>query len=495
VLFRSHAPYNATVDSIFGRRTDATSRPRAELSPRLGFIWTLSESGTNRLRGGVGVFSVRPPVAWPHASRYSYGSGIVALSCGQRQTDLGPPPPFTTDYRAPPLACANAATLTTARQGAVDLLAPDLGMARTLRGALGYDRQLPWDFTGSFEGLFTRNLTDFAFVNLNLTGPQGLDRNGRVLYGTIGSGGVASPALRSSFSEVIDLQEVSRNHAMQLSARLERRFGGTMTAMAYYTFARVRDAQTPLRVNTSGTDNWASRAVSGREDDLRPGVSLNDIPHRVVVAGTKRGPWRRWPTEVSFYYVGESGSPFTYVAYGTGRRGDLNADGSSTNDPIYVPRSALDTSEIHFAALVLQTRGADGVPRVDTISAARQAQAFDQFIGSAPCLRRQRGRILMRNSCREPWSTTTIASVRQGIPMGRRGMELQVDIYNVLNLLRRDWGQTRVAAPALLEQVDESSGPASTAQPIFHFPLTRPQWTALPAASVFQLQLALRYSF
>jgi hypothetical protein len=266
--------------------------------------------------------------------------------------------------------------------------------------------------------------------------------------------------------------------------------------MASYTFSRVRDAETPLRVNTSGTDNWASRAVSGRQDDLRPGISLNDIPHRVVFVGTKRVPRRRWPTELSLYYVGESGSPFTYLAWGAVRgRGDLNADGSNTNDPIYIPRSALDTNEIRFAPFTRQVSGSGGAIRSDTITAAQQAQAFERFIQREPCLREQRGRILARNSCREPWSTTAVASMRQGIPFGNRPVELQVDVYNLLNLLRRDWGSYRVADPALLEQVDQTKGSPSASQPIFHFPPTRPQWTTVPAQSAFQLQLALRYRF
>ncbi|HEV8497885.1 MAG TPA: carboxypeptidase regulatory-like domain-containing protein, partial [Gemmatimonadaceae bacterium] len=359
-----HAPYNATVDSIFGRRTDVMPRRRAEFSPRLGFSWNLSASGRDRLRGGVGMFTVRPPVAWLHAPLYSYGVGIGTLSCGRLPSDLGPPPSFTPDYRAPPLGCANGANLTATPRGNVDLLDHGLRMAQTLRGALSYDRQLPWDLAGSVEALLTRTLADFAFANLNLSGPRAVDRNGRVLYGTIGAGGIGAPALRSNFSEVIDLENISQNHAAQLSAQLEKHFGQSIRAMASYTFSRVRDAETPLRVNTSGTDNWASRAVSGRQDDLRPGISLNDIPHRVVFVGTKRVPRRRWPTELSLYYVGESGSPFTYLAWGAVRgRGDLNADGSNTNDPIYIPRSALDTNEIRFAPFTRQVSGSGGAIR------------------------------------------------------------------------------------------------------------------------------------
>ena len=481
LTIRGRAAYNAEVDSIFGRRTDEPPGAHVHLSPRLGFTWDPNGTGRDRLRGGLGIFTGRPPVAWLHSPLYTYGVGIGTLRCGQNPADQGPPPTFVPDYRTPPETCANDAGLTAVRD--VDLLDTELRMAQTLRGVLAYERRLPWDLLGTIETLVTRSISDFVFVNLNLEGPQGVDRYGRVLYGTFGPTGVAEPTRRSSFrGEVTELRNTSRNRAYQLSARLEKRFSEGLAATAHYTFSHVRDVQTPLRVNTLGLVNWSSRAVSGYHDDLRTGISLNDIPHRIVLAGTARAPWRRWSTELSFYYVGESGSPFTYLARGAVRgRGDLNADGSNENDPIYVPRNAFDTTEIRFAST--------------TVSAAQQAEAFERLVEGTPCLRRRRGQILEHNSCREPWSHTTVASLRQTIPLAKRALEAQLDIYNLLNLLNRAWGRHRVASPALLEHVDHIAGPPESAQPIFFYNPAAPQWTTLPAESVFQLQLALRYRF
>jgi hypothetical protein len=495
LAINGRAPYNPVVEAIFDRRTDDMPRPRVHWSPRLGFTWDLLGTGRDQLRGGVGVFTGRAPGAWLHSALYSYGAGTGRLLCGRGPGAQGPPPPFVPDHGAPPTECANGIGLTTAPRGDVDLLDGQLRMAQTLRGVLAYDRRLPWDLFGTVEALVTRNLSDFVFVNLNLVGPRGVDRYGRVLYGNIEATGVARPELRSDFSTVSELRSSSRNHAYQLSARLEKRFSEGTAATAHYTFSRVRDVQTPLRVYTPGIVNWASRAVSGRHDDLSPGVSLNDVPHRIVLAGTRRAPWRRWTTEFSFYYVGESGSPFTYLAWGAGGRGDLNADGSNTNDPIYVPRSAFDAGEIRFAQFTRQVPAPGGGTRTDTVTGAQQAEAFERFIEGTPCLRRRRGQILERNSCREPWSHITIVSLRQSIPVGSRALEAQLDLYNLLNLLRRDWGLYRVAAPALLEHVGQTGGPPEEAQPIFRFSPTAPQWTTLPAEASFQLQLALRYRF
>ena len=492
LAIRGRPPFNAAVDSMFGRRTDEMPRTRVHLSPRVGFIWDPKGTGRDRIRGGVGVFTGRPPVAWLHAPLATYGVAST-LRCGPLPSDLGPPPPFSPDPNAPPEACANGAT---APRGDVDLLDRDLRMARALRAVLAYDRPVPWGLLGTVEALLTRNVSDFVFVNLNLAGPQGVDRFGRVLYGTFGSTG-AEPARRSNFpGEVAELRNTSRNRAYQLSSRLEKRFTDGLAVTAHYTFSRVRDVQTPLRVNTLGIVNWASRAVSGRHDDLSPGISLNDIPHRIVLAGTARAPWRRWRTNLSFYYVGESGSPFTYLAWGAVRgRGDLNADGSNENDPIYVPLTAFDTAQIRFALTTRQVPSPGGGTRTDTVTAAQQAEAFERFVDGTPCLRQRRGRILERNACREPWSHTTIASLQQTIPVAKGALQAQLDIYNLLNLLKSDWGHYRVAAPALLEQVGRTVGPVESAQPIFRYNIAAPVWTTLPSESVFQLQLALRYRF
>ena len=487
-----HAPYNPEVDSIFGRRTDEMPRRRVHFSPRLGFTWDVFGHGRDQLRGGIGIFTGRPPLAWIHSALSSYGVGIGVLRCGTLPSDAGLAPPFVPDYLEAPTACASGDGISANPRGDVDLLDRDLRMTQTLRGSLAYDRRLPWDLLATAEALVTRNISDFVFVNLNLQGPQAVDRYGRVLYGIFQPTGVAAPARRSNFSEVIDLRNTSRNRAYDLSARLEKRFSRGVAAMASYTYSHVRDVQTPLRVNNPGIVNWSSRAVSGRHDDLDPEISLNDIPHRVVLAGTYRAPWHRWETEVSFYYVGESGAPFTYRAWGVSRRGDLNADGSNANDPVYVPLDASDSDEILFSGRSDEP-DADNSPAAQAERVAIQQEAIEEFIERTECLREQRGRILDRNSCREPWSHITIASVRQAIPIAGQALEAELDVFNVLNLLNGDWGLYRVADPALLEHVAQTPGSPEESQPVFRF--DEPQLTTLPTESAFQLQLALRYRF
>src|SRR4029077_9022422 len=98
--------------------------------------------------------------------------------------------------------------------------------------------------------------------------------------------------------------------------------------------------------------------------------------------------------------------PYTYVAGGTGGRGDLNADGAVGNDPIYIPRNAFDTAEIKFGGSAAEVQS--------------QQAAFETFVDGATCLRSQRGRIMSRNSCRSPWMSLTNLAVRQALPSAHR---------------------------------------------------------------------------
>jgi hypothetical protein len=359
----------------------------------------------------------------------------------------------------------------------VSLLDRNLRMVRVARASVAYARDIRWGLRMTGEALASRSLSDFAFQNLNLTEPVATDRNGRVMYGTIGPNAVGSPAgpRAPNFNEVIDLRNVSGNHAYQLAAALESNPAKPVTGSISYTYSRAEDAQTPNRVNTSGTVAWSNARVNaGRDDDLTTTTSSNNIPHRVIVTGTWTLPWK-YQSQLSFYYVGELGRPFTFTSFGAARRGDLNADGSNSNDPIFVPRDAEDPNDIRF-------------------SQASHGEAFERLISSRSCLERQRGRIMDRNSCYEPWSNTTIASVRQTIPVGKRALDAQLDVFNVLNLLNDRWGLRRVAATNLLEHVSQT-GSGQEGQSVFALNPNAVKWTTLGDESSFQLQLAVRYRF
>lgn len=473
--------YNAAVDTLYGRRTTNVLAAHPHWSPRIGFDWEITGDGRARLRGGTGLFVGRPPIGWLSQPFRSTGNSVVTLQCGTGST-VGPVPEFVADYRNQPAACGDGDRV---EEGPVNLAHPELRMAETFRASLAFDHALPWRMLMTVEGLYTKQRNDFVYVNLNLVGASATDRHGRVLYGGFAASGRARPDHKSDrFSEVIELRNHSKSYSFQGAARLEKRFSDRLEATASYAYSRAYDVQTAPSP-FSALDNWrAGRVVSGRHETIRADRSTLDSPHHVSIAATYRAPWQRWVTDLALYYVGQSGLPFTYRAFGGVGMGDLNADGTNLNDPIYIPRVVSDTAEMRFE---------------NTADAAAQQAAFESLIERTDCLRRQRGRILARNSCRAPWVHISNASVRQTLPPLRGNLlTVQLDVFNVLNLLNDRWGHFREVAgavPPLLQHVGQTAGSAATSQPIYRFDADRAHFSSDNLESAYQLQLALRYTF
>jgi hypothetical protein len=278
---------------------------------------------------------------------------------------------------------------------------------------------------------------------------------------------------------VIDLRNHSIGHSWSVTAQLERPFSDRFEMRGSYTRSRSMDVQSITNGSAvAPLDIWAGgRPVSARHDAMFAATSSFEIPHRAILAATYTAPWKRAKTDISLYYVAESGTPFTYDD-STADGGDLNADGTNANDPIYVPLNAADTSEILF----------------DNKDPSVQAAAFDKFIDATPCLARQRGAIVARNSCRGPWVHTSNLSIRQSLrATTQHDLALQVEVFNLLNLLNPSWGLFRVPNKSILQHVGQSSG--NTLVPVFHFNPQTAYSSSRNLESGYQLQLSLRYSF
>lgn len=495
--FLDDVPYSAPIDSAYGRRTDDVPKSSLQISPRIGFNWDLKGDQTQQIRGGIGLFVGTPPYVWLENAYVNSGSIITFLNCGTGGTRA---PAFNIDPEANPTCAGGAGSKPI---GDVNWLSKDLKFPQPMRASLSYDRALPRDLVFTVEGLFSKTLNQFFFVNRNLAGVTGRSLNGRVLFADSirASNGFSFPRLPASvianggtarFSTAIDLLNQSKDQAWSLTTSLRKRYSNNWEGQVAYTHARARDVQS--FGSSTHISNWQfGRTLSGDQFSAFRGISLFDQTHKLTATGTYTKHWTEgWATDFTATYAGVSGSPHDYVYASTSfSNGDLNGDGRNGNDLIYIPRNAYNTNEIRFRAV---TNGA---------TVAQQQAAFEQYIQDSPCLRSQRGRILQRNSCKLPFSNQVDLAIRQTIPAVRgQRLSLQADITNFGNLLNKNWGQQRVAEASsnsnvpILTHVGMTSSNPAFAIPIVQFNVNQKEYVVGNFASNFwRFQLSARYSF
>ena len=497
-VFNDKPPFSKSVSDSLGRNTSDIPSGNIEWSPRFGFNWNAGGDDRNQVRGGVGLFSGRPAFVWlSNAFQNSGSTGFGQLNCNGNA-----------NARAPIFNAANAATpptqcvattpggvgITAAAGSEIDLLDPNLKFPQNLRTTLGYDHRLSENWVATVEGIYTKAVNGLLYRNLALKGIQGVDRYGRTIYGTISATNAVIPVrAHADRDRVIDVTNQSKDFAYQLTGGVQRKFSGRYEGSVFYTYSRAFDVQA-FTSSTAVSQIQFGRPWAGDLLALDPTRSVFEQRHRIVATGTYSFPTK---TDVTFIYFGESGQPYDYT---TG--GDLNGEGFTANDPLYIPKNALDPTEITFLQQTYTSRA--GVPTVYTPQ--QQADAFQRFIETTPCLRNNRGHIVPRNACEAPWAHRVNVSGRQSLPsfLGQN-VSLQMDVFNFLNLLNQRWG----AQPSggsfqlfnLLDYRGRTAAPAGqtatllNTSPTFSFNPNYKKFTTRNFNSNYQIQFQVRYSF
>ena len=407
-------PQNPDLLAELGINTAVTPSGHTLWSPRLGLSYDASGRGSTFLRGGIGLFAGRPAYIWFREAHFNTGLQQLQLACVGDAT-----PAFTLDPSQQPTQCAGL-------EEPVPVIAyfdPGFRFPRSLKLTLGVDQRLPWGMVGTLDILYARGVSQFAERDVNLMAPLGTaaGEGGRALYGSIDPAtGISEPTRRNpAFGPVIEMLNRSGDRAWSLALQLQKRFPQGTELGAAYTYTDARDRQsTPA---DQSYDNLTASSLDGTWEHPNLRTSIYSRPHKVALMGTFDLPLK---FDLGFFYTGFSGDPVTYIVLG-----DANGDGidnlfdhTHDNDPVYVPKDAGDI----------------------TLANPADYPALERIIRREPCLRRQRGRLLERNSCRQPWVTSLDARLTKVLPTAHgQSLELSADVFNLLNLLDRDWGLAR----------------------------------------------------
>lgn len=402
---------NPALVTALGVNTGDFPSGNAMWSPRVGFNYDLRGNGETRLRGGVGIFSGRPPYVWISNAFGNTGLEQATLTC----TTAGTIPAFTIDVDNQPQVCAGGGGATTPTPSVV-YFEPDFKFPQNLKLALGLDHQLPAGVVATFDMVVTRSVNQFYITDVNLNGIVGASsgEGGRPLYGipTSTTTNVNPSRPSALFRDVLRHRNEGKDEAFQVTAELQKRFSEGVEFRAAYTYSHSEDL---FSLGSSiASSNYRFTVLDGTLENRNLRTSVFDIPHKITMSGIFGLPY---DVKLALIFIGQSGSPYTYVT-----STDANGDGFGGNDPVYVPRNTAD--------IALATPG--------------DSTALFARINAEPCLRNNQGHLLPRNSCRNPWTNFLNARLVKVIPtVSGQSLELSMDIFNLLHLVNRDWGQIR----------------------------------------------------
>ncbi|MDB4908916.1 MAG: hypothetical protein JWO05_3700 [Gemmatimonadetes bacterium] len=412
---------NENVAAAFG--SDNTQLPeRLYLSPRVGFAWTYGQSAQLAVaegyvrspravvRGGFGIFQNTPSAQLVASAISNTGlpQAVSQLVC------VGAAVPRA-DWRAyaagegnAPTACADGSAGSSFANSAPDVSLFSTGYAaqRSARSNLNWSGAVLGNrLLATADATYSVNSDQAGVVNLNFAPAVGFRlaaEGNRPVYVTASNvvgatGSIASAAARrdSRFGNVLEQRSAFSSTNRQFTVSLQpATWRARYSWSASYVYSNTRDAQ-PGFASTGGDPRTNTSARSAL--DSRHQLSLN--------GSYDLFGWMPIGFSGSF----RSGRPYTPMV-----NADINGDGFR-NDRAYVFDPALSAQDGQVAAgmqALLSGRGA-----------------------AQRCLVRQLGQVAGRNSCQEPWTSTSTLTIGFNPVKFRFPQRLNASLY-VNNPLR-----------------------------------------------------------
>jgi hypothetical protein len=443
------------------------------LSPRIGFNYDVTGTRSTQIRGGTGLFTGRIPFVW-------FGNVI---------SNPGANPNLFPTVATPPSSHQTSDDSILQQSFDLNAMDRDFKWPQVWNTNLAVDHTLPGGLLATIEVLFGKDLNAVFMRNADLGEPVRTLPDGRPYYGGFG----ASELNPDGGAGIYVIDNTNEGYSLNVTGQLRKVFSEDFNAMLAYSFT---EAKNKLKSTEIASVLWQNQPIQG--DPNRPELASSEFGHRHRIVGGATFT-RRWSentaTHVGLFLEAAEGNRFTGAGgnrYSFIYSGDVNGDGASGNDLIYVPTDATDPSEIRFAD---RLDGTGGV----VATAAQQASAFEAFIVQDPYLSDHRGEISERFGAVNPWYSNVDLRLMQDIAFAaggrRQTIQLSVDVLNLANLLNSDWGVRQVASAAAASPLSlVRFDPDGT--PVFNF--TGPSRTFIDDPGLFsrwQLQFGVKYVF
>ena len=439
------------------------------LSPRLGFNWALTNTRSVQLRGGTGIFTGNVPFTYISATFANNGlneGSIVANNAAAANYPFNPTPAY---YKP-----GNASTSSTYE---VDLVSKNYKLPQTWRSTVGIDWKIPGNFVASLEGIYSKDINAPFYQNVNLNSSSTTTAtDGRVKY--------VSNRINSAAIGAYLLKNINMGRQYFVTASLNKQFSKSWFAALAYTYGNAKDGFNFLSTTASGAFNAVPVAGSSNIPVLA--YSQFDLRHRIVASASYKINYLRdkMATSIGLFFEAAQQGRGSYTYGGTG---DVNNDGVTNNDLIFVPK---DISQINLVAS-------------STATVQQQWDALNAFISGSKYLNSRRGQFAERNGVLFPWYYQADMRIAQDfsalLSKNKNTLEFTIDILNITNLLNKNWGVYKIMANTTPVTALSAStfqvNPALLKQGEF-VPDTNLSSSINPTASSrYRIQLGIRYSF
>lgn len=431
--------------------TGVFPKNRLLVSPRFGFNYDVTGDKAVQLRGGTGYFVSRLPqvLVSNQLGNNGVNTGLMSYS-------------NTTDYpfRINPAEFAPESNpdITTLPPYVVNATDNDLKYPTIWKTDIAADVKLPFGFIATGEFIYNKTIQGLRYIDANLNVAENTfvgsdDRDRFPASGLTGGAAATARFINPQTTNAFVLKNTTEGSAYTLTGKLEKTVQNGFGGFIAYTYGVAKDVQS---VGSTVQANMPS--ISG-QNHLVLGFADNDTRHRIIGFVNYRleyGDQFGGATIVSLGMVSNSGGKISYVY-----SNDMNGDGQSFNDLIYVPEAA---SELNFADIT--TGSGDNLKTLFT--AEEQVAAFDTYISNNQYLKDRRGEYAERNGGYFPWLNRFNFSLVQevyfkvGVKQMKNTLQLRFDILNVGNMLNNKWGVGNVSTsnnPLTLASVNSDGEP------------------------------------
>jgi len=456
------------------------------VSPRLGFNWNPKGDKTLQVRGGTGVFAGPPPFVWVSNQASNNGIQFGSFTVANKAFNVDP-----NAYR--PTAGAANTSYSTA------LVANDFKYPTAWKSSLAVDKKIEGGWVVGVEYNYTKDINAVYYSNINLNESNGfalggVDNRTRFLtsvantnkyyYGTT----LSNP----NIGNAILMSNTNQGYVYTLTGKVQRNVENLTYGIAYTRSVAKNTAEG----GSTASSLWSAAAVSNHD----PNAANLDYasfyqPNRVIANfAYKLNEGKYLATTIGAIYELANNGTSSYVY-----NGDLNGDGNTGNDLIYIPKTASDINLVKVGSGGLGTGTS-----TDVRTAAQIWSQLDAFISNSTYLNTHRGEYAQRNAVVLPYFSKLDLNVTQDVKV-KVGKELHtikvsLDLINAGNFINRDWGVVKI--PTVTNFLKYEGLGADGKTPSFSLPFqtgttpfVQPFQNSTGLGSRWQMMLGVKYLF